>query len=169
MENNINCTFAIIKPDAVEQKNSGKIIDIIEQNNFEIVRLHKTIIDYDLAEDFYVEHKERPFYRELVDFITSGPVLIVVLFKENAVEEWRKLIGATNPAEALPGTIRHEFGTDIGKNAVHGSDSDISAVKELILFFPEIFEDFANEEKEENDDMSCDNQDECCEEEVCNG
>jgi len=148
METN-NITFAIIKPDAVSQNNTGKIIDVIEKNGFEIVRLHKAIIAKDLAEEFYAVHKDKPFYNELVNFIISSPVIIMALYKENAVNEWRKLIGATNPTQAEPGTIRHTFGTSIDKNAVHGSDSPQTAMAEIELFFPEMFGFETEEEKEE--------------------
>ncbi|HEV7620275.1 MAG TPA: nucleoside-diphosphate kinase, partial [Flavisolibacter sp.] len=134
-----NLTFAMIKPDAVDQKNAGKIIDIIEKNGFEIVRMHKAIIAKDLAEEFYAVHKDKPFFIELVEFIISNPVIIMALHKKDAVNEWRTLIGATNPTQAEPGTIRHSFGTSIGNNAVHGSDSSETAVAELELFFPEMF------------------------------
>jgi len=161
-----NLTFAMIKPDAVAQKNAGKIVDLIEKNDFEIVRLHKAFLAKDLAEEFYAEHKDKPFYNELVEFITSGPVMIMALHKKDAVNEWRKLIGATNPAQADEGTIRKLFGTDIGKNAVHGSLDTESAFKELDLFFSEMFglNMDENEEEEENED-----EDECCDEETCNG
>jgi nucleoside-diphosphate kinase len=100
-------TFAMIKPDAVAAKHSGKIIDTIEHNGFEIVRMQKVIIAKDLAEEFYAVHKERPFYGELVEFISSAPVIIMAIHKENAVGSWRDLIGATDPAKAAEGTIRN--------------------------------------------------------------
>lgn len=134
-------TFAMIKPDAVVAKNSGKIIDMIEHNGFEIVRMQKVIIAKDLAEEFYAVHKERPFFGELVEFVTSGPVIIMALHKDDAINTWRELIGATDPAKAAEGTIRHAFGTNIGNNAVHGSDSSATAVAELGLFFPDLFEE----------------------------
>jgi len=133
-------TYAMIKPDAVAAKNTGKIIDMIEHNSFEIIRLQKVIISQELAEEFYAEHKERPFFRELVDFVTSAPVIIMALHKENAITAWRTLIGATDPLKADAGTIRKLYGTDIGKNAVHGSLDSESAVRELSLFFPDLFE-----------------------------
>lgn len=134
-------TFAMIKPDAVTAKNSGKIIDMIERNGFEIVRMQKVIIAKDLAEEFYAEHKEKPFFGELVDFVISGPVVIMALHKEDAINGWRELIGATDPAKAAEGTIRQLFGTNIGNNAVHGSFSSEAAVTELGLFFPDLFEE----------------------------
>ena len=130
----------MIKPDAVAAKNSGKIIDMIEHNGFEIVRMQKVIVAKDLAEEFYAVHKDRPFYQELVEFIISAPVIIMALHKENAITSWRELIGATDPAKAAAGTIRHAFGTDLGNNAVHGSDASETAAQELELFFPDLFE-----------------------------
>lgn len=162
-----NLTFAMIKPDAVSAKNSGKIIDLIEQNGFEIVRLQKVIIATELAEEFYAVHKERPFFGELVTFVTSDPVVVMALHKEDAVNSWRELIGSTNPAQAAPGTIRHSFGTSIGNNAVHGSDSFENAINELELFFPDLFGfDMSDLEEDEEDDQE---EDECCEEDQCNG
>lgn len=129
-------TFAMIKPDAVEAKNAGKIIDLIEQNGFNIVRMEKIILSPEIAEEFYAVHKERPFYGELVEFVTSGPVIAMALEKENAVQAWRDLMGATNPAQAAEGTVRKLYATSIGKNAAHGSDSVENAEAELDLFFP---------------------------------
>lgn len=131
-------TFAIIKPDAVAAKNSGKIIDLIEKNGFEILRMQKLQLTKKQAETFYAIHKERPFFNELVNFIISGPVIIMVLEKDNAVNEWRNLMGSTNPAQADAGTVRKLFGTDIGKNASHGSDSPENAIIEIRQFFPEL-------------------------------
>ncbi len=154
-----NLTFAMIKPDAVLHNNTGKIIDVIEKNGFEIVRLHKVILAKDLAEEFYEIHKERPFYNELVTFVTSGPAIIMALHKEDAVNEWRKLIGATNPKDAAPGTIRHEFGASIENNAVHGSDSSETAINELELFFPEMFGFESEDEVVEMTDIKSES---CC-------
>ena len=128
-------TFAMIKPDAVAAKNSGKIIDMIEHNGFEIVRMQKVIVAKDLAEEFYAVHKDRPFYQELVEFIISAPVIIMALNKENAITSWRELIGATDPSKADGGTIRKLFATSVGENAVHGSDSDENAAIEGSFFF----------------------------------
>ena len=130
-----NLTFTMIKPEAFEAGHSGKIIDRILQGGFrlkavKIVRLSKL-----QAGAFYAVHKERPFFNSLVEFMTSGPVLAVVLEKDNAVADFRKLIGATNPAEAAEGTIRKDFGTSLEKNAVHGSDGDENAVMEANFFF----------------------------------
>lgn len=151
-------TFAMIKPDAVAAKHSGKIIDVIEHNGFEIIRMQKVILAKDLAEEFYAVHKERPFYQELVEFVTSGPVIIMALHKDNAVAAWRELIGATDPAKAAEGTIRNSFGTNVANNAVHGSDSTATALEELELYFPDLFEHNLDEEEEDEGD-ECD--DEC--------
>lgn len=131
-------TFAMIKPDAVAAKNSGKIIDIIEQQGFNIVRMEKVEIRADKASTFYNVHKERPFFGELVEFVSSGPVIIMALEKDNAIKAWRDLMGATNPAQAAEGTIRKKFATSIGNNAVHGSDAPETAKFELGLFFPDL-------------------------------
>ena len=158
-------TFAMIKPDAVAAKHTGKIIDIIEHNGFEIIRMQKVIIDEGLAEEFYAVHKERPFYRELIEFVISAPVIIMALHKENAVNSWRELIGATDPAKAAEGTIRNSFGTNVGNNAVHGSDSSDTALAELELFFPDLFEyDFNSDDDsddDDSDDEDSDEDDEC--------
>ncbi len=131
-------TFAMIKPDAVAAKNSGKIIDMIEHNGFTILGMRKIKIDKKKAEEFYAVHKERPFFGELVDFVTSGPVIIMALERDNAVKAWRDLMGATDSRKAEKGTVRNLFGTDIGINAAHGSDSVENAQQELLLFFPEL-------------------------------
>jgi nucleoside-diphosphate kinase len=132
----VEYTFAMIKPDAVEAKNSGKIIDLIEKNGFEIVFMEKMQFAQEDAELFYDEHSKRPFFGELVEFIISGPIIAMVLQKENAIADFRKLMGVTDPSKADAGTIRKLFGTSIGNNAVHGSDSAESAERELGLFFP---------------------------------
>ena len=155
----------MIKPDAVVAKHTGKIIDEIEHNGFEIVRLQKVIISQELAEEFYAEHKEKPFFGELVEFVTSGPVIIMALHKDNAIVAWRELIGATDPAKAAPGTIRNTYGTNVGNNAVHGSADADSALKELELFFPDLFGyDLGDEDQDEEDDECCDDDkdDTCC-------
>ena len=131
-------TFAMIKPDAVLAKNSGNIIDLIERNGFRIVRLQKIQLTKSMAETFYAVHKERPFFKELVDFVSSGPVIIMALEKDNAVLDWRNLMGATNPAQAAEGTIRKLYATNIGANAVHGSDAPETAKQELKLFFADL-------------------------------
>lgn len=145
-------TFAMIKPDAVAAKDSGKIIDIIEAKGFEIMRLHKVHLTEEAAQDFYAVHKDRPFFGELVEFVTSGPVIIMALAKENAVADWRELMGATDPKKADKGTIRAEFGTDIGHNAVHGSDSVENAQAELALFFVDEMEECDDLDQDEDED-----------------
>jgi len=131
-------TFAIIKPDAIKAKFSGKIIDRIEQAGFTIIALKKLKMTTTQAEEFYGVHKERGFFRELVDFMTSGPVIVLALEKDNAVKAWRDLMGATDPAKADAGTIRKEFGANVGENATHGSDSLENAAIEIKFFFPEL-------------------------------
>ena len=131
-------TFAMIKPDAVQAKNTGKIIDLIEKNGFSIVRMEKMNLTKEKAQEFYAVHKERPFFGELVDFIVSGPVVALALEKDNAVQAWRDLMGTTDPAKAAQGTVRNLFGTSIGTNATHGSDAPETAQAELALFFPSL-------------------------------
>lgn len=131
-------TFAIIKPDAIAADNAAEIIRIIEANGFAIVRKEKKQLSQEEAQNFYAEHKERPFFGELVDYMTSGPVVLLALEAENAIQAWRDLMGATDPAKAADGTIRKMFGTDIGTNATHGSDSPESAQRELKFFFPDL-------------------------------
>lgn len=133
---NMEKTFAIIKPDAVKAKNSGKIIDLIEQNGFNIVELKKITLTQEQAKTFYAVHKEKPFFQEVVDFMCSGPVIVMALEKQDAVNSWRTLMGATNPEKADEGTIRKLFGTGIMTNATHGSDSAENAKIELEFFFP---------------------------------
>lgn len=134
----IEKTLAIIKPDAVKAKNTGKIIDRIEQEGFNIEAMQKITISKEKAEEFYSAHKDRSFFKELVNFITSGPVVVMVLEKDNAIKAWRDLMGSsTDPKQAAEGTIRNLYGTDITKNAVHGSDGEESAKKEVLFFFPE--------------------------------
>lgn len=133
---NIEYTLAIIKPDAVQSKKTGKIIDRIEQEKFEIIKIKKLKLTPQQAEGFYSVHKNKPFFKNLVNYITSGPIIVMILQKENAIEEWRKLMGETNPEKAEENTLRNIFGTDIEKNAVHGSDSPQTAKKEIYFFFP---------------------------------
>ena len=130
-----NITFAIIKPDAVKNRNTGKIYDRIISAGFEIKSAKLLRMTQSQAEGFYAVHKERPFFNELTEFMSSGPCMVMALQKENAVEEWRKTIGSTNPKEAENGTIRKDFATNIQENAVHGSDSDENAKKEIGFFF----------------------------------
>ena len=128
-------TFAIIKPDAVARALSGKILALIEENGFKIKAMRRTQLTKPEAEGFYAVHKGKGFFDELVEFMTSGPSIVLCLEKENAVQEWRKLMGATNPAEAEGGTIRRQFAESIGRNCVHGSDADYTAQAELAYFF----------------------------------
>lgn len=129
-------TLGIIKPDAVQNKYSGLILQLIELNGFSIVEMRKMKLSKEEAEAFYAVHKERPFFGELVQYIASGPVIVLALEKENAIQDWRTLMGATNPAQASVGTLRRMFGTHIGSNATHGSDSPQTAAQELAFFFP---------------------------------
>ncbi len=130
-----NRTFTMIKPDAVENGHTGAILDKITAAGFRIVALKKTQMTTSDAETFYAVHKERPFFGELVEFMTRGPIVAAVLEKENAVEDFRTLIGATNPADAAEGTIRKLYATSMGENAVHGSDSDENAAIESNFHF----------------------------------
>ncbi len=128
-------TFTMIKPDAMKNGHAGAIIDRIIKEGFRIVAMKLTKLSEEKAGEFYVIHKERPFYGELVQFMSSGPVIAAILEKENAVASFRDLIGATNPAQAAEGTIRKLFATSVGENAVHGSDSDANAIIEGNFFF----------------------------------
>ena len=130
-----NKTFAIIKPDAVKNGHSGKIIDRVINSNFKILGLKLIRMTKPQAEGFYEVHSEKPFYAELTEFMSSGKCIVMALQKEDAVNEWRKLIGATNPAEAEEGTIRNLYATSMGENAVHGSDSDANAEIEGAFHF----------------------------------
>lgn len=131
----MNKTFAIIKPDAVARGLGGKILALIEENGFKLRAMRYTQLTRPEAEGFYAVHKGKPFFEELVEFMTSGPSIVLCLEKENAVEEWRKLMGATNPAHAEGGTIRRLFAESIGRNCVHGSDAEYTAAAELAYFF----------------------------------
>jgi nucleoside-diphosphate kinase len=128
-------TLSIIKPDAVEKNVIGKIIDRFESNGLRIAAMKKLQLSKQDAAEFYAVHKERPFFGELVEFMTSGPVVVMVLEGENAVAKNRELMGATNPKEAAPGTIRADFAESIDANAVHGSDSLENAKIEIEFFF----------------------------------
>jgi len=130
-------TLAIIKPDAVAAGYSGTIINMIEKSGFSIDRMEKGLLKKEPAENFYAVHKDKPFFNELIEFITSGPIIVMALRKENAINDWRNLMGHTDPQKADEGTIRKLFGANIGKNAVHGSDSPETAGHELSLFFGE--------------------------------
>lgn len=131
----IEQTFSIIKPNAVKKNAIGPIIAKFEQNGLKIAAAKLVKLDKAKCEEFYAEHKARPFFGELVTFMTSGPVMLMCLSGENAVMRNREIMGATDPAKAAPGTIRKEFGDSMGENAVHGSDSVDSAKRELGLFF----------------------------------
>ncbi len=130
-----NRTFTMIKPDAVRQNNIGNILAKINEGGFRIIAMKYLRLSKEQAGAFYEVHKERPFYGELVDFMSSGPIVAAILEKDNAVADFRTLIGATNPAEAAEGTIRALYATSIGENAVHGADSDENAEREGGFFF----------------------------------
>jgi nucleoside-diphosphate kinase len=130
-----NRTFTMIKPDAVANGHIGAILDQIIKNGFKPVAFKYTALSPELAGKFYEVHKDRPFYNELVSFMSSGPIVAAILEKDNAVADFRKLIGATDPSKAEPGTIRQLFAKSMGENAVHGSDSDENADIEGNFFF----------------------------------
>ncbi len=130
-----NKTFAIIKPDAVKNKYAGKIYNRILEAGFEILAAKKVHMTLAQAEGFYAVHTGKPFFAELTEFMSSGPCMVLTLDKENAVEAWREIIGATNPADAADGTIRKDYATSLGQNAVHGSDSNENAELEIGFFF----------------------------------
>ena len=132
-----NLTFAIIKPDAVKNGDTGKIYDRIISAGFKVLSAKLINITLAQAQGFYGVHAGKPFYDELTEFMSSSQSMVLALEKDNAVSAWRKTIGATNPKEADSGTIRHDFATSIGENAVHGSDSDDNARKEIGFFFSE--------------------------------
>lgn len=131
----IEKTLSIVKPNSTLDNNIGNIISIFETNGLRIAAAKFTRLSKEKAEGFYIEHKERPFFGELVNFMTSGPVMIMVLEGENAVAKNRELMGATNPANAAPGTIRKLYAKSVGENSVHGSDSAASAEREIAYFF----------------------------------
>lgn len=128
-------TFAMIKPDGVKRNLSAEILGRIERKGYRVVGLKLMQIPREVAEAHYGEHKDKPFFGELVEFITSGPVVAMALEGENAIRGWRNMMGATNPADAAPGTIRGDYATSVGENVTHGSDSPESAERELGLFF----------------------------------
>lgn len=130
-------TLALIKPEAVAFGETGKIIELIELNDFVITKMKKAILTEDEARSFYAIHQDKSFFGEIIDYMTSGPVVALLLERENAVHAWRDLMGATNPEEAAIGTLRAMFGTDIGANALHGSDAIETAKNEIAFFFPE--------------------------------
>ena len=137
-----NITFTMLKPDSVSKGNIGKIIDKIIQDGFEIIAMKYTRLSTEDASKFYSIHSERPFFGDLISYMTSGPIVAAVLKKDNAVEDFRKLIGATNPLEAEKGTIRYLFADSISENAIHGSDSNENAIIESNFHFgkDEIFQ-----------------------------
>jgi nucleoside-diphosphate kinase len=130
-------TFSIIKPDAVAKNIIGKIYSRFEDNGLKIVASKMLHLTREQAEGFYAVHKERPFFKDLCDFMTSGPVMVQVLEGENAIAKNREIMGATNPQEAAPGTIRADFAQTVDENAVHGSDAPETAAVEIAFFFPE--------------------------------
>jgi nucleoside-diphosphate kinase len=131
-------TLILVKPDAFARGLTGQIIARFERKGLRIVALRQMTVSQELAERHYAEHAERPFYGELVEFITSGPIVAMVLEGADAVVAARQAIGATNPLEAAPGSIRGDFAIEMGQNMVHGSDSPESAAREAALFFPEL-------------------------------
>ena len=135
MEEDMERTFAIIKPDAVERKLAGKILDRIESKGFNIVGMKKIKMTKEQAEGFYYVHSERPFFNDLCSFMSRSPVIVLCLEKENAIADWRTLMGATNPANADAGTIRKDFAINIEENSSHGSDAPETAAFEIAYFF----------------------------------
>jgi nucleoside-diphosphate kinase len=131
-------TFAIIKPDAVERKLTGRIISWMETAGLTVVAMKRLHLTKKQAEGFYAEHSARGFFGDLTAYMSSGPCVVAVLEGENAQPKWRDLMGATNPANAAPGTIRKELAVDLEKNSVHGSDSETSAAREIGYFFAEL-------------------------------
>ena len=130
-------TFSIIKPDATKRNITGSINKIIEDNNLTIIAQKRIKLSKQQAEGFYFIHKDKPFFNDLIDYMTSGPVIVQVLEGNNAVEQYRSIMGATNPANADEGTIRKEFALNIQENSVHGSDSEENAKNEIVYFFNE--------------------------------
>ena len=128
-------TFFMIKPDGVKRNLIGEIISRVEEKGFKITKIKMMTINQNLAEEHYEEHKDKPFFSDLVSFITSGPVVAMQVEGENVVAQIRNLMGSTNPSDATPGSIRGDLATELDKNVVHGSDSDESAERELNLFF----------------------------------
>tara|TARA_B100000242_G_C42846346_1_gene393052 strand:- start:32 stop:451 length:420 start_codon:yes stop_codon:yes gene_type:complete len=133
----MNTTFSIIKPDATKRNITGAINRIIEENNLEIVAQKRIKLSKEKAEGFYFIHKDKPFFNDLIEYMTSGPVIVQVLKGENAVEKYRKIMGSTNPENAENGTIRKEHALNIQENSVHGSDSNENAKIEIEYFFEE--------------------------------
>lgn len=132
----IERTFAICKPDAVEKNCIGAIIALAEKSGLRVKAMRMMHMTRPIAEGFYAVHRERPFFRELVDFMTRGPCVVMVLEGENAIAKWREVMGATDPAKAAEGTVRKLYGTNVGENAAHGSDGPETARFEISWFFP---------------------------------
>ena len=130
-----NITFTMIKPEAVAANNIGGILKMIEEGGFRIVAMKKVLLSKDRAAEFYAVHKEKPFFGELVDYMSGGPIIAAILEKDNAVDDFRALIGATNPLDAAEGTIRKKYATSLSENAVHGSDSEENAKIEADYHF----------------------------------
>ena len=128
-------TLSLIKPDAVERNLIGKIINIFETNGIVIEKIKKVHVSNEFAKKFYDVHKDKPFFKDLCSYLSSGPIVVMILEKENAIKHNRDLMGATNPKDAKLGTIRKQFGLSIDKNSVHGSDSEENASREISLFF----------------------------------
>jgi nucleoside-diphosphate kinase len=129
-------TLCIVKPDAVEKRSGGAILARIEEGGFRVQAVRMMHLSRPVAEGFYEVHRQRPFFGELVQFMTRSPVIVAVLERDNAVVAWRDLMGATDPAKAASGTIRKQFGSNVGENATHGSDSLDNAKREIAYFFP---------------------------------
>ena len=132
-------TLSIIKPDAVQNHHIGEVISRFEKNGLDVSELKKITLTKEQAEQFYAEHKGKPFFNNLVAYMTSGPVVVMVLDGDNAIAKNRILMGATDPSKAAKGTLRNDFGSSIEHNAVHGSDSPDSAKREIIFFFPAVY------------------------------
>lgn len=130
-------TLALIKPDAIHARNAGKILDMIEQSGLEIVAMRQVRLTAELAARFYAVHRGKPFYEGLVEFMSSGPTIAMVLRGEDAIARWRDLMGTTDSSEAAEGTIRNLYGTNVRRNATHGSDAPETARKEIAFFFSE--------------------------------
>ena len=128
-------TLAIIKPDAVARNLIGKILERVESNGFRVVAMKRVQLTKSVSEGFYYVHKERPFFNDLTTFMSTGPVVLLVLERQEAIGQWRQLMGATNPKDAEAGTLRKDFAIDLEKNSVHGSDSPESAAFEISFFF----------------------------------
>ncbi|MBN2245086.1 MAG: nucleoside-diphosphate kinase [Candidatus Aminicenantes bacterium] len=131
-------TLAMIKPDAVKKKVTGKIIQRIEDEGFDIIRMEMKHLTKEEAEGFYIVHKDKPFYSSLTDFMSSGKIIVMVLEAENAISKWRKVMGATDPAAAEHGSLRHTYGFSVERNAAHGSDAPSTAQWEINYFFKDI-------------------------------